>query len=47
MQLEIHLEPEFEELRDAVGGHDRVQLRDALGAHNGAGLGIHLEAEIE
>jgi hypothetical protein len=33
--VEMHLEAEIEELRDALGGHDR------------AGLEMHLEAEIE
>jgi hypothetical protein len=46
MHLEMHVEPEIENLRDTIGGRVRVELRDALGGHHGAGLVMHLEAEI-
>jgi hypothetical protein len=34
-------------LGGALGGRDRVELRDAPGGRDGAGLEMHLEAEIK
>ena len=43
MGLEMHLEAEIKELRDALGGRDQVKLRDALGGRGRARLERHLE----
>ena len=39
--------PRWSEVGDALGDIDRIELRDALGGHDRVGLEIHLEAEIE
>ena len=41
-----HLEAEIEQLRDALGGQDQVELTDALGGRDPPSLEIHWEAEI-
>jgi len=38
---------EVQQLRDALGGQDRVKLRDALGDRGRAGMEMNLDDELE
>jgi hypothetical protein len=44
----MHFEAEVKSLRDALRGRDRARgIGEAFGGRDRAGMGMHLEAEIE